>query len=429
MNMVSSELSHTLNNYVYFVKILITNFWLNQFNDSEIFCFEFIKHCKSSGHEVDIYALDIDSSMRTYCVDNGITLYDANSSFATSHYDLIWMHHNVIPRDFLLSSKSALKASVLVSHHISAFEPNDVSFFPIVKSKLADRILANTFDVKILLKELGFDEERIEIIGSPAPKDFIGYESSTLELNRFLFISNDPPKNVVAAVDMLETIGFEVKRIDRTTFIGNRDWISPSDFKWADAIVSIEETIPYAVLSHRPIYLYNKYSGLSWVVDDSELNNAYLREGRLQGEVNSLSVSVIVEQLLSGFEDARTYINNLDQESTKKFQFEPVVENVVGTLNNSLSSNSNCFDRITTSEKVSWLATQDTFIREIQTRKFAEASAKQALLERLIVVEKLESAESELVSLRSPAIFEVDESSITSGNSRKRILIPGRAKR
>lgn len=366
--------------------------------------------------------------MRAYCIENGITLQDANSTFTSSHYDLIWMHHNVVPRDFLINSKATLTASALVSHHMTAFEPNDIPFFPETELKLTNQILANSFDVKILLQELGFDENHVEIIGSPAPKEFIGYESTPPELNKFLFIANDPPKNVLAAVDMLETIGFEVKRIERSEFIGNRNWISPADFKWADAIISLEETIPYAVLSRRPIYLYNKYSGLNWVIDDSELNGTYLREHKQNVDVGSLSVSAIVEQLLSGFEDARNYIINLDQDSIRKFQFEQVVEEVLNDLGKTLVPTTNCFDRITESEKVSWLAIQDVFIREVQMRKFAEGSAKQALLERLIVVEKLEHAEKELESLRKESDAE-DESSGTNGISQKRFLIPGRLQR
>ena len=408
------------------MRILITNFWLNEFNDSEIFCVEFVSHFKSLGHEVEIYALDIDSTMRGYCAENGITLHDANSKFVATHYDLIWMHHNVMPRDFLINSKGLITAGALVSHHMSAFEPNDIPFFPALEAALADRVLASSYDVKIMLSELGFDENQIEIIGSPAPKEFVGFESSMPQLNKFLFISNDPPKNLVAAVDMLETIGFEVKRIERSQFIGDRNWISPNDFKWADAIISIEETIPYAVLSHRPIYIYNKYSGLDWVTDDSELNGVYLHENKFNVDSDTLSVSAIVEQLLSGFEDARGYINNLDQDSTKKFQLEPVLEEIVGTINAAVSKNIDCFEKITEADKVSWLAIQDILIREVQLRKFAEGSAKQALLERLTVIEKYEKAEKELVEVKEALSSEGQASTSSEDSTQKRFSISGR---
>jgi hypothetical protein len=381
------------------MQILITNFWLNEFDDSESFCFEFIDHCKARGHKVDMYALDISSKMRAYCVDNGITLYDPHTSFGSMHYDLIWMHHNVLPRDSFMNSKSSLTASSVVSHHMSAFEPNDIPLFPQAESVLADRILARSFDVKFLLTELGFEDKLVSIVGSPAPMKFTGYESSLPQLNKFLFISNNPPKNMLAAADMLETIGFEVKRIERSQFVGDRNWMAPEDFKWADAIISIEETIPYSVLSHRPIYLYNKYSGLGWVTEDSELNVAFLREQKSNIDVKALSVSAIIEQLLSGYEDARLYINSLDQESTQKFQFESVLDQILLDLSSSIDPSVNSFDKIAPAAKVSWLAVQDMFIREIQARKFAEGSAKQALLERSIVIEKLQENDEALEAL------------------------------
>jgi hypothetical protein len=408
------------------VHILITNFWLNEFDESETFCFEFIEHCKSQGHEVELYAVDIDPKMRTYCSENSIVLHDANSTFAATHFDLVWMHHNVVPRDFLISSKSKVSASRLVSHHMSAFEPNDVSFFPSMELELADRILANSFDVKIMLKELGIDDERIGIIGSPAPKEFIGEDSPTAELNRFLFISNDPPKNVQAAVEMLETIGFEVKRIERKQFVGNRNWISPSDLEWADAIISIEESIPYAVLSHRPIYLYNKYSGLGWVTDDSELNATYLRAQSSNLDLSSLSVSAIVEQLLSEFEDARSYINNLDNDSTKKFRFEPMLDEILSELSQTPDTTVDCFERISSSAKVSWLAVQDILIREVQARKFADASAKQALLERLIVLEKIEKLQDEFSSTQEAELEKIYADSDSIDSTQKKFSIASR---
>lgn len=408
------------------MRILITNFWLNEFDESEVFCFEFIEHCKSQGHEVQLYAIDIDSKMRNYCSQNAIVLHDANSTFTATHFDLVWMHHNVVPRDFLLSSKSKVTASRLVSHHMSAFEPNDVSLFPSMELALADRILANSFDIKILLKELGIAEDKIGIIGSPAPKEFVGEDSPTVELNRFLFISNDPPKNVLAAVEMLETIGFEVKRIERKQFVGNRNWISPSDLEWADAIISIEETIPYAVISHRPIYLYNKYSGLGWVTDDSELNATYLRAQSSSVDLTSMSVSSIVEQLLSEFEDARNYINNLDSDSTKKFRFEPMLDEILEELSNANDETSDCFERISPSAKVSWLAVQDILIREVQARKFAEASAKQALLERLIVVEKLEKLEDDFSSTQKAELEEIYAESDSAELIQKKFSIASR---
>lgn len=407
------------------MRILITNFWLNEFNESENFCFEFVNHCTSLGHDVEIYALDIDAAMRTYCVENKITLHDSNSKFSSTHYDLIWMHHNVVPRDFLLDSKTALTANAVISHHMSAFEPVDIPFFPEIESQIANRILASSYDVKILLTELGLNDDAIEVIGSPAPKVFIGYESPMPQLNKFLFVSNDPPKNMLAAAEMLETIGFEVKRIERNEFIGNRNWISPEDFRWADAIISIEETIPYAVLSHRPIYLYNKYSGLGWVTDDSELNGSFLREQKLNVEVKTLNVSAIVEQLLSGFEDARNYINNLDQNESKKFQFEPVLDQILGKISISKDSTSNCFEKVSDGQKVSWLAIQDVFIREIHERKFAQASAKQALLERLIVLEKLEKAESDLKGFQESNVIGENHDTVSTLAGQKRFSISG----
>ena len=400
------------------MRILITNFWLHEFDESEVFCFKFIEHCRSQGHEVEIYAIDINASMRAYCAQNGIVLHEASSTFPSTKYDVLWMHHNVVPRDLLTPSKNKVLINRVISHHMSAFEPNDVPLFPSMESAIADRILASSYDVKIMLKEIGIDVDRVSVTGSPAPKEFIGENTPTAELNRFLFISNDPPKNVSAAIEMLETIGFEVKRVERKQFIDNRNWVSPSDLEWADAIISIEESIPYAVLAHRPIYLYNKYSGLGWVLDENELHASYLRNDGSSGESISLNVSAIVEQLLSEFEDARNYINNLDAESTRKFNFEKMLDDLLSELEVADEVTGDAFERITSANKVSWLAIQDVFIREVQGRRFADAAAKQALLERSIVVEKLAQIQNEvtekqgaIVMVEAPVVFEDTQAS------------------
>jgi hypothetical protein len=381
------------------VRVLITNFWLNDFNDSEHYCLEFIDYCKANGHEVEIYAIDIDPTMRTYLQANEITIWDPHSSLANSHFDLMWVHHNVIPREFLADTKHKFTVNAVVTHHMSAFEPNDVPFIPELEAALSNKVIANTRDVKLMLSSFGFSQDEVQVVGTLAPSDYVGTKNFNPELNKFLFISNNAPDELLTAISMLETMGFEVKTVERDPVSRERNWISPEDIEWADAIIAIEETVQYAVLSRRPIYLYNQVSGIGWVTDEDSLNNALIQTTNSEVVNNVLSVSRIVEQFLADFDHARDFIANLNHDFVQKFQLETCLDQIFSEIESSMDKTVNRLNLIEPQQKISLLHIQDSLNREVQSRRFAQASAKQALLERSLVISENSNNEAYVAGL------------------------------
>ena len=368
------------------MRVLITNFWLNDFNDSERYCLEFVDYCKANGHEVEIYAIDIDPVMRTYCQANEITIWDPNTSIEATHFDLMWVHHNVIPREFLADTKHKFIVNSVVAHHMSAFEPNDVPFIPELEKSFANKVIANNQDVKLMLTRLNFAPEEVQIVGTLAPADYVGSRNSNPELNKFLFISNNAPDEILTAVGMLETMGFEVRTVERNELVRERNWINPEDIEWADAIISIEETVQYAVLSRRPIYIYNQVTGIGWVRDDETLGHAFSQVTKSRDTNLVLSVSRIVEQLLADFDQAREFIISLDPDAVKRFQLESCLDEIFAEINANVDRTVNRLNLIAPEQKFALLHIQESLNREVQSRRFAQGQAKQALLERSLVI-------------------------------------------
>ena len=402
------------------MRVLLTNFWLNDFNDSERYCLEFVDYCKANGHEVELYAVDVDPTMRTYCQANEITVWDPTSNIENSHFDLMWVHHNVIPREFLADSKHKFIVNSVVTHHMSAFEPIDVPFIPELEMAISNKVLANNQDMKLTLTRLNFSPDDIQIVGTLAPADFAGFKNSKPELNKFLFISHNAPDELIAAMKMLETMGFEIKTVERNSTSRERNWVSPEDIEWADAIISLEETVQYAVLSRRPIYLYNQITGIGWISDEVTLNSAFSQVTKTDNAGSVLSVSRIVEQLLADFDRAREFIVELDQESVKKFQLDNCLSEIFTEIENQIDRTVNRLNLVDAHQKLSLLNIQDSLIREVQSRRFAQAQAKQALLERSLVVSESSSKE-EYVSQIEKQLEEAREriSELESQSGRK----------
>lgn len=410
------------------MRVLITNFWLNDFNDSERYCLEFVDYCKANGHDVEMYALDIDPVMRTYCQANDITIWDPNSALDNTHFDLLWIHHNVIPREFLADSKHKFTVSTVVTHHMSAFEPNDVPFMPELEKAISNRIIANTHDVKLMLTKLDFAADNIQIVGSPAPADYLGQSKSNPELNKFLFVSHNAPEELRNAISMIETMGFEVKTVERNLLARERNWIDPEDIEWADAVISISETVQYAVLSRRPIYLYNQLSGIGWVSDEESLNSAFTQTTKLEGMSSVLGVSRIVEQLLSDFDHAREFAADLDHESIKKFQLENSLDGIFADVEANMDKTVNRLNLASQQQKVSLLHIQDSLYREVQSRRFAQASAKQALLERSLLVSETSDNSSYVENLEKQLDVAKERIEELEASSSRKFALSSRSK-
>ena len=374
---------------------------MNSFGDSEMFCLEFVARYKELGHQVQIYAIDVNAKMRAYCNENNVEILDPNSNFSDEHFDLLWIHHNVIPREFLIDNKNKPTAAYFVFHHLSPNDPSDISLFPSLELKLAKRLLANTNDVKIMLEEQGFLANRIHVVGSPVTKEFLGKESENSALNKFLFIADAPPQNILSAISMLETIGFEVKTVETQDFDSYRNSLSPSDFLWADAIISTEDAIPHALLSHRPIFSYSKNTGLGWLTDESDIGDVGFNHRSAGIEIPELNASVIIAQLLADFEEAKNFVNNIDPMNLLKFQFEFVFDEIVDHINTLIDEIEfiDSFVALDVAEKTSWHAYQELMISETKLRLCADRSVKKALIDLASITERIDNIKSENSSL------------------------------
>ena len=360
------------------MRILVTNLWMGSFGKSELFCLEFVKHYKNQGHQVQIYAIDINARMRAYCIENGIDVLDPHSEMADLHFDLVWIRHNVIPREFLSDASNKPTAAAIIYHHMSKSNPIDASLFPASEFKLADRLVARTHNVKTMLQGQGFSEEQVLVVGAPLSKEYLGQENMSSALNKFLFVSNNPSQNILSAVDMLVTIGFEVRTITNEDLDTYRSMLSPADFHWADAVIATEETIPHALLTRRPIFLYNKNSCQGWLTDESEMVDVGYREPGDSQSAIDLSVSAIVAQLLADFEEAKGFICDVDREETLKYEFDYVFDDLVNEFAREDLNFRNRFDVLTAPERTSWCAFQELIISEINNRRNHDRSFKQS---------------------------------------------------
>jgi hypothetical protein len=378
---------------------------MNSFGDSEMFCLEFVARYKELGHQVQIYTIDVNAKLRAYCNENNVEILDPNSNFSDEHFDLLWIHHNVIPREFLIDNKNKPTAASVIFHHMTPYDPSDISLFPSLELKLAKRLLANTNDVKIMLEEQGFLANQIHVVGSPVTQEFLGKEGENSELNKFLFISHNAPHNVLSAISMLGTIGFEVRTITTEDFDSYRNGLSPSDFQWADAIIATEQAVTHALLSHRPIFLYSKNTGLGWLKDESDIGDAYIGNRAAEMENFELSTSLIIAQLLADFEEAKNFVNNIDPINLLKFQFDFVFDEIVSNKSDEPIELIDSLNSLSVAEKTSWHAYQELMISETKLRLCADRSVKKALIDLASIMERFDDVKSENSSLTEQLEF------------------------
>ena len=154
--------------------------------------------------------------------------------------------------------------------------------------------------------------------------------------------------------------------------------LSPADFHGADAVIATEETIPHALLTRRPIFLYNKNSCQGWLTDESEMVDVGYREPGDSQSAIDLSVSAIVAQLLADFEEAKGFICDVDREETLKYEFDYVFDDLVNEFAREDLNFRNRFDVLTAPERTSWCAFQELISSEINTRRNHDRSFKQS---------------------------------------------------
>ncbi len=278
------------------MKILLTNVWLNNFAGSEMVTLELYNYFAEQGHNVEIFTNVVSPVIENFLKDNGIRYSTPSSFIVSNEYDLVWVHHQNIPREFFENNPAIGK---WIFHHMSPFEPLEFSINSEIENTLSDVILANSGETAKKLETLGLNTRKVDVFGNPVPSDFFEFPEAGKSNSYFLFITNHPPSEILEAMETLTARGEKIIHLGMGSKWAKARRVTPMDLAGAAVTVSIGKTIQYAIALKKVFYIYDHFGGDGFISsrENFEENSFFNFSGRSSRKVKS--ADEIVSELLN----------------------------------------------------------------------------------------------------------------------------------
>lgn len=295
--------------------VLISQLRLHDYAGSEIVTLEIAEYFVSKGANVSIvtfsYGEPIDKEFKAI---KGVNLYrygsdEINEYLDKQNIDLMWVHHQIIPRQLVENPRD----TKFIFHHMSPYIEVEQPFAWRIERSLADLVLVHSEATKDIIEKEGLLSdipEKIKVLGNPAPDYFLDKAfAKRTTLKKLLVISNHIQDEVELAISLLEGNGVRVDKFGAGQESYRR--IRPSDINNYDAVLTIGKTVQYSLLAKVPVFLYDRFGGPGYLLKENFNKSRELNfSGKGYGFMTPEAVS---SALIGDYKKAAEFAAGLDE--------------------------------------------------------------------------------------------------------------------
>lgn len=285
--------------------------------------FEMAKYFKERGDDVVIFTWLLNDPMKTLIADAGIyaTTYDYDAKL--DDFDVVWVHHQVLPRKILDELEKKKKQPIFLFHHLSSIEDLylEQPYIYELENKIASKSLF-VAESGLSTMEKYYNLKNTRIFPNCAPREFFGNFLRD-SLNNVLVVSNHVPEEMQEAAGILKNRGVAVD------FVGGdkQEIITPQKLQKYDAVVSIGKTVQYCLCSNTPVYIYDINGGCGYL---NEKNYKLAKRSPFSGrEFSKKTADEIATEIAEGFFRARDYQNEKLGEFQKEFNYDTYIKELI----------------------------------------------------------------------------------------------------
>ncbi|OOR90211.1 hypothetical protein B0181_04875 [Moraxella caviae] len=186
--------------------------------------------------------------------------------------------------------------------------------------------VANSEETKDKLLEFTINEHDILVSNNAAPNYFMQTNTSKT-LNKILVVSNHVPPEIFQAAVLLQQKNIQVHFLGMD--FGNSHRVTPQVISKYDAIITIGKTVQYAILSQKPVYVYDHFGGCGYLsADNFEKARYYNFSGR---GFYQKPAETIAKEIMQGFDQALDFMLSFDD--TNRFALDKFVNRILNTAN------------------------------------------------------------------------------------------------
>ncbi|MCX8655295.1 MULTISPECIES: hypothetical protein [unclassified Gilliamella] len=308
------------------LKVLICTNHMASIGGSEIVALEVAESFKKNNYLVDIVANYIGSPIIEIAKNSDINLFTTDELPNPFNYDIVWSQHQVLPILVNHYIESFNSKTFFVFAHLSPYEHLE-SFGLYTERLLANKILFNSEETYNHFSKFGIPTNLCEVFYNAAPSEFFCEKDSNNEqLKNILLVSNHPPQEMLDALEILKNEhGLNIINIGVR---GNVVRLTSKMVEEADAIITIGKTVQYAIVSNTPVYCYDHFGGVGWILlENYKIAEQFNYSGRCC--LRRISSSEIVEEIITYFPKAKCDVSKIKSETLDKYSLDKYIRTII----------------------------------------------------------------------------------------------------
>ena len=290
-------------------RVLITQNALDNFAGSEIVTLELTGYLASQGAQVTVYTFSFGKPIAGEFskLRNVRVICDFEYKLSFSDFDIVWIHHQVLPPSMLKELTSGCKLPVIVFNHMSSMLSLEFPYISMLDKKISSVILFNSKQTRKRQKHFykNISAGHLRIYPNPAPKAFIDMprvNKGQPSLNKILVVSNHPVSELLAAIDELRKDGIGVDILGE---MHEPELVTPLKLLDYDVVITIGKTTQYCLVMGIPVYCYDHFGGPGYLSSSNYIKTSDFNfSGR---SFTKKTAPVIKKEIIHRFTAATTF--------------------------------------------------------------------------------------------------------------------------
>lgn len=314
-------------------RFLINQPLIHGINGSTIVTLELADFLQKNGAKVDIFTLTLQEPAKTLFLDRGLNVaaVQNNPDYRLEDYDYIWVHSQVLPPSIIDDLGKGHKTyPAFVFLHMSSMDwiPDEHPYIHLLEERLSSISLYICEEVRESNLGYFYAEPPYDYFRNPSPDEFLQFNAKYPKdgLKRMLLVSNYAPNELMEACKIIANDGIVVDTLGEGC--AKYELLSPNILQRYDGVVTIAKTVQYCLVSNTPVYIYGKFGGAGWLNNKNYSKAVQTNFCGSEGFPKK-SAREIATEILTGFEDGKTFQDDHLEEFRKEFSLKECLPNIL----------------------------------------------------------------------------------------------------
>ena len=310
------------------MKILISMLHVVNHGGAAMVMLEFAEQFRNEGHQVDMCTWWSGSPMHDYFVECGVRRLENLQRVNPFDYDIVFFLHQNAPLHFPVIKRGSKEKTLILFFRLSHSSNIGVPA-AIIDELIMEKTLVNSEEVRRrMVNEFGLPANKIEVFNNSSPATYeLSAAQQRPDLSRVLYVSNHQTPEVIAALKILQK-DYGVKTLHIGEGGDKQIRVTPDVIQSADVVITMAKTAQYALLSRKPLYIYDYHWGGPGYLSAENFQDASNHNFSGSYKPHKKTAKQIAKEIIESYRAAWIFSTSMESSSLDPYRLEKTLQRI-----------------------------------------------------------------------------------------------------